>query len=434
MGGERLQQVNFRLRLGGTISGRILDAEDRSVVLAQVQVLRPQFQDGERVLVALGTALSNSRGEFRTLSLPPGDYYVSALHPAAQGAVDESGELQYAPTFYPGVISPADARRVRLEAAGEVSGVELSLQFIAPVRVSGRMVSEDGRPLLSAGVRLAVGPAIQVHVTPDGGFEFTNVAPGHYVIRARGDTERGGPSLFASFQVVVEDQDISNIRMALGPGAQLSGQLEFDSPGTISPADLTRILVSAPMVDGTTFGGEPRGEVQLDGSFHLDSVQAGERFIRVDSLPEAWSLKAVYYRGRDVTDIPLELDKGDQVRDLRLVLTDRLTGLTGTVRNQQGEIVTDRAVVAFPTDSTLWRPRGRHVRLAYLDLNGRYQIQDLPAGTCLVAAVEEIDESELYEREALERVAALGVSVTLREGDITLLDLKVGNPGSPRAP
>ena len=121
MGGERLQQVNFRLRLGGTISGRILDAEDRPVVLAQVQVLRPQFQDGERVLVALGTALSNSRGEFRTLSLPPGDYYVSALHPAAQGAVDESGELQYAPTFYPGVISPADARRVRLEAAGEVS-------------------------------------------------------------------------------------------------------------------------------------------------------------------------------------------------------------------------------------------------------------------------------------------------------------------------
>ena len=96
--------------------------------------------------------------------------------------------------------------------------------------------------------------------------------------------------------------------------------------------------------------------------------------------------------------------------------------------------MTDRAVVAFPVDSTLWRPRGRHVRLAYPDLNGRYQIQDLPAGTCLVAAVEEIDESELYEREALERVAELGVSVTLREGDITLLDLKVGNPGSPRAP
>ena len=430
------------MRLGGTILGWILDADDRPVALAQVQALRPQFQDGERVLVALGTALSNSRGEFRILSLPPGDYYVSAFDPAAQGAADQSGELQYAPTFYPGVISPADARRVRLEAAGEVSSVEPSVQFIAPVRVSGRIVSENGRPLLSAavvisayaGARLAVWPVIQVRVTPDGGFEFTNVPPGHYIIRARGDTERGAPSPFASFQVVVEDQDVSNIRMALGPGAQLSARLEFDSPSTMSPADLTRILVSAPMMGGTMFGGEPRGKVQLDGSFHLDSVQAGKRFVRVDSLPEAWSLKTVYYRGRDVTDIPLELDKGDQVRDLRLVLTDRLTGLTGTVRNQQGEIVTDRTVVALPVDSTLWRPRSRHVRLAYLDLNGRYQIQGLPAWAHLVAAVEGIDESELYEREALERVAALGVSVTLREGDITALDLKVGNPGSQLAP
>ena len=105
--GERLQQVNFRLRLGGTISGRILDADDRPVALAQAQALRPQFQDGERVLVALGTALSNSRGEFRILSLPPGDYYLSAFDPAAQGTVGESGELQYAPTFYPAIQVPS---------------------------------------------------------------------------------------------------------------------------------------------------------------------------------------------------------------------------------------------------------------------------------------------------------------------------------------
>ena len=170
-------------------------------------------------------------------------------------------------------------------------------------------------------------------------------------------------------------------------------------------ADLTQILVSAPAIDGTMFGGEPQGRVEPDGTFRLDSVLAGERFIRVDSLPEAWSLQTVYYRGRDITDTPLALGKGEQVRNIRLVLTDRITRLTGAVRDENREIVTDHTVVTLPANAMLRRPRGHHVRLAYPDLNGQYQIQGLPAGLYLVAAVAELNESDLYEMEILGRRA-----------------------------
>ncbi len=436
-GGAMLEEINFRLRRGGSISGRILDAEGRPVTFAEVEALRPQFQDGQRVLVTFGTALSDAEGAFHIPSLPPGDYYVSAFDPTAEGAVDAAGQRHAIPTFYPGVISAADARRVRLEAAGEVSGVELALRSVTPVRVSGRMVSENGQPLFGAvvvispytGNRPAVARPISVRVTTDGSFEFLNVPPDYYVIRARAQLEPGGGSVFATFQVILQNEDVSNIRMALGPGAQLSGRVGFDATRSMPRADLTRILVSAPAIDGTMFGGEPQGRVEPDGTFHLDSVLAGERLIRVDSLPEAWALKAVYYRGRDITDTPLALEKGEQVRDIRLVLTDRITRLTGTVRDENREIVTDRTVVALPANVLLRRPRGRHVRLAYPDLNGQYEIQGLPAGPYLVAAVEDINEGELYEMEILERVAAGAVPVLLREGETTTLDLTVGNPG-----
>ena len=408
-----LEELNCRLRRGGSISGRILDDEGRPVIFAEVEALRPRFQDGQRVLGTFGTALTDAEGAFQIPSLPPGDYYVSAVDPIAEGAVDAAGQRHDIPTFYPGVISAADARRVRLEAAGEVSGVELTLRSVTPLRVSGRMVSENGQPLLGAlvvmspyaGSRPAVALPIGVRVTADGSFEFLNVLPGHYVIRARAQLERGGGSVFATFQVILENEDVSNIHMALGPGAQLSGHVRFDATRSMPRADLTRILVSAPAIDGTMFGGEPQGQVEPDGTFRLDSVLAGERVIRVDSLPEAWALKAVNYRGRDITDTPLALEKSEQVRGIQLVLTDRITRLTGTVRDENREIVTDHTVVTLPLDVMLRQPRGRHVRLAYPDLNGQYQIQGLPAGPYLVAAVEDINESELYEMEILERVA-----------------------------
>ena len=85
------------------------------------------------------------------------------------------------------------------------------------------------------------------------------------------------------------------------------------------------------------------------------------------------------------------------MRDIQVVLTDRITRLTGTVRDENREVVSDHTVVALSADAMSRRPRGRHVRLAYPDLNGQYQIQGLPAGLYLVAAAEEINEIDLYE-------------------------------------
>ena len=73
---------------------------------------------------------SDDTGAFRVYGLPPGDYYVSArsdgmtpmMMPDARLATGDSDQ-GYAPTYYPGTPSPADAERVTVAVGQEVAGI-----------------------------------------------------------------------------------------------------------------------------------------------------------------------------------------------------------------------------------------------------------------------------------------------------------------------
>jgi hypothetical protein len=149
----------------------------------------------------------------------------------------------------------------------------------------------------------------------------------------------------------------------------------------------------------------------------------GQRVIRLDGLPPPWSLASAVYEERDRIDIPFNLWSGDTREGVRLVVTDRITRLTGTVHDQQGRVATDPAVVALPVNPALWQPRGRHVRLTYPDASGRYTMTGLPAGAYLVSVVPGIYEGDLYGAAMLQEIAAAGVEVAIEAGEITTFDL-----------
>lgn len=434
---QALDAVDFRLARAGAIAGRLMDEDGRPLAWAMVEALRPHIQGDESTLVAIGTAQTDDLGQFRIFGLPPGDYFVSAFDPAFENVGSSTARIQYAPTYYPGVVFIAEARRVRVTAGAATTNVAFQLKLVRPAQVSGRIMAFDGQTLLSGAVimspfasgQLALGPATGARLVPDGQFIFTNVPPGRYVIRARGERQPAAGSLFATFLVSVEGRDIGNIQMTLRPGAVLTGALAFQGKATPLPTDLTQIWVNAPLADGTLFGGDPQGFVRPDGTFQL-SVQGGDRLIRVENLPPPWLLRAVIYRGRDITDRPLTIEDANQVNDLQVVLTDQVTVLTGTIRNAAGDVVSDRVVVALPVDHSLWRPQGRHIRLAYSDFDGRFQIRGLPPGDYFVVVVDAIDPADLYDVRVMERIASLGSRVTLREGQPTVIELKTGPPES----
>jgi hypothetical protein len=250
------------------------------------------------------------------------------------------------------------------------------------------------------------------------------VQPGTYRIRGQASAAESAAQLFGTFLIGIEDRDLLNVAVSLNRGARLEGRLEFASSGGVPPPAVDGIWINAPMGDGVLSWGMTATRAGADGTFAFDSPE-GARVIRPIELPPPWSLERVLYRGRDITDSPLDFIQGQTYTDLRVILTDQTSRLTGLITDETGAVVSDRAVVALSANPALRHAGSRHIRLVYPDLNGRYDIRGLPAGTYVVAVVEELYEGELFEREVFDLIALMGEEATLSRGEATTLDLTV---------
>lgn len=433
--GQDTGGVDIRLPVAGAIAGRILDADGTPFQGARVEARRPRYEQGAQTLAVLGSDITDDRGEFRIGGLAAGLYYVSAIDPHFEDVGDPQGPQEYSPTYHPGVVFPDDAARVRVDAGQVSPGVEFQLSLVRPARVSGRIAANDGRQLLSGAVimtaehgdHLAALPVRDVTINPDGTFEFRNVPPGRYVIRARGETDREGIPLFGRFSLDVSGGNVANVAITLAAGARVSGRVDFEGRTPPPAAARAAVRVHAVAVDGVSFGDAYSEPLAENGDFVFRGVRPGEHVLRLEGLPGGWALQAISFMGREVTDTPLQLDGGQVVRNLRVVASDVFTVVFGRVTDGAGRPRPDALVVAFPIDTGLWTPYSRHVQRARPDLDGHYRFRGLPPGDYLIIASDEIDEEDVLSPDLLERLSARAARMTLRAGQAKTQDLPVSS-------
>ena len=85
----------------------------------------------------------------------------------------------------------------------------------------------------------------------------------------------------------------------------------------------------------------------------------------------------------------------------------------------------DYTVLAFPTDSSLWRPQSRQIMTARPDQTGKYRIRGLPPGDYYLATVDPAEQGEWFEPAYLDEHRAGAARVTLGDGDVKTQDFKV---------
>jgi hypothetical protein len=446
--GERARGLDFHLPRGSVVTGHVFDEDGEPLVGAQVRAMRFAYVQGEKRLTPAGSGMTDDRGEFRIYGLQPGTYYVAGATTQA-GAVTVTLEnvtvvggdagapptpSGFAPTYYPGVTSVADALPVTVGLQAEAGNVDFVLQLVPTARVSGMVTGPDGTPAAGGAVTLSpedgstVGRLLGANygsgIRSDGSFTVLNVPPGRYIAFARGMGRRGEEALFAVQPVAVAGSDVTSVNLALTAGLTVSGTVSAET-GSSTPGNLTRLRVSLLSLSSLPIPTPPPSGVLLDGSFSITPVVAASYLVRTSGLPQNFSLKGAYYGGRDVSDVPLEIRPGQHLGGLSVVISDRVTQLSGTVSDSSDQPLADYTVVAFSSDASNWRPQSRYIQVGRPDANGQFRIRGLPPGDYLVVALDDVESGEWFDPAFLAGQRRNAVSVSLGDGETKTLELRL---------
>lgn len=441
-----LDRIVIGLPRGSVISGRITDEFGEPVANAVVSAMRYGYSAGTRRL--LPGAGQNSRdttddqGQFRLFGLSPGDYLVSAAFRSGGDVTDPAGEpTGYAPTYYPGTPTPAEAQRVSVAIGQELTNVTFALVATRLARVSGAVMDAQGQPATGGTVVLAPvnaratgGQAMMqmstTRVDGSGQFRLTNVVPGRYTLQV--GSPRGGPRAmqnaageFGRAEITVGSEDLDGVVVVTGYGARVTGQVITDT-GAVPSIRPQQVQVAARAADpdpGLPGAAGQQSRLNEDWTFEINGL-FDARYFRTQ-LPQGWTLKAVLLNGQDITDTPTTFPPGQSVGGLQIVISEKSTIVTGRVTDTAGRAITDATVVILPSDEALWMYQSRFVRTARPDQDGQFQILGLPAyDRYLAVPVQGLEDGQAGDPEFLARIRSLGTSFSLNEGDARVVDLR----------
>jgi carboxypeptidase family protein len=434
--------IDIALPRLGVVAGRITDENGDPIEGAIVTIVGVRFEDGDRVLVPAATsAPSDDRGQYRVFGIEPGRYLVRA------GPGDRAGLLRfgiptgdeipgYAPSFFPGTFTAPQAARVDVAPSGSLTGVDFPLVRTAMVTVAGRVFTSDNQPFQGP---LKITPRSQRELTaaysagaiiyPDGRFEFRDVVPGEYVISSSRGRRSSTEGEFGAVAVTVGAENVTGVILTTSIGSTLGGHLTFD--GTPAPR-AREVVISTMPTDPDLAPGRSElasANPDADGTFALGGI-TGTRRLRIVRLPAGWAVKSITWNGVDVTDAPLRFGTAAQSTDtLEVLLTNRVTQISGEVTDPSGRRVSNAAVVAFATDSERWYRGSRFVRYAALT-GGTFTIQGLPAGEYFLAAVartRDLDDGGWQDRTILDKLSAGAARVLLGDEQRLAQNLRISS-------
>jgi len=429
--GERLKALRIEMTPAANISGVVVDSRGQPMRNVPVELRRPWYFEGWRLLVdwnqvigrvrgvgksnRAARSVTNIRGEFAFSGLAPAQYYIRTSF------TDEENE-----------------EPINLHAGATIS----NLQIISPVSrrqtITGTVIGENGRFEPSARLTLYRLNAAPIDATTQiadfeerGQFAFSVPSPGKYALIAEG----GGRSSHsrAYKEIAVSDSDLNVIVQLVAPFS-IPGGVTYEGNPPAEDRQSGPMLVS---LYPTAAGVEKVATARLpsgNGSFILEDVTIGPYRVEVSpilktppnlfvppSLERAY-VKSVRLAGRDVLNGGLRLESPTN-GPIEVVISANGGSLSGQVLDSRGKPVPHVITVLVPNAPR--RSRGDLYKYVATDDVGRYQLNGVAPGDYKLFAWERVEEGAWQDPQFLKLFEALGSAVRISEGSRGTADTKL---------
>ncbi len=374
IGGLGEFQVVVRARRGGSISGRILFADGEAAVGVKVEALRKEdgrFSNASTVYgnqTSVGKVNTDDRGFYRLAGLPEGQYLVRVVEPVSQSQTSaqylydsQRNQDSILKTYYPTGESSVDAKEIEVLPGQDQTAIDITLPERQLYGVSGKILKKQtSEPLSNFTInyfKIPERPELvaesyggnsvnsnkagewSLKSLPKGKYRIT-VSQG-YVNQQNKETDKpqpGYPNM--SKEIEITDKNLADVNFEMPNESGISGTIIVEG-GKEVPLE-TRIYaaneetkeLNYPEIDYRQYQNKNQQSVK-EKVFRIGKLKEGK--YRVILFGQNFYLKSATLGGRDVTNSPIEIKEGEELKGLQVVLSTEMGTVKGKIANYDGK-------------------------------------------------------------------------------------------------
>jgi hypothetical protein len=415
--GQEVTGVEILVKMGGTISGKVVDEDQKPVAGAAVLLLEKKFEFGQ---MAYDRELTATTGDDGRYSLQPvraeRSYLILVKKPLAAAAraaaaSEAAAERQrvLVPTYFPSAPGAQGAQPVVLTPGENREGADVKMAGAASYCIHGTLdVGGGAAPdslTITEHMALLMGSTfapVTVKANAEGKFQTCGLHPGSYLLAARSGESSNPPpeaSVSAFTPVLITDSDAQDVKLLARPPARIAGDATWDPPPSGSAAEklvsigLIRSIVFDDEADAaglrSSMGGAFQfgGDVPVPGPFSLGRVPAaGDYRFHVSNLSQGCYVKEASYGTADVLHGLLRLTGGGAEGRVRLVLACDGGSLTARVADSDGNPVSHVHLYVMPADTPSEAALSSSIQSSEVEKGWSGVTGPLPPGKYLVLA------------------------------------------------